>query len=508
VPYIDYNTDNVDISGSDYDITIIGAGAAGILLALKLSEKGMKVLLVESGHFNEDDKRQVLNEVTQTGKHLSSSVWGRKRAVGGTTIAWGGQSLPFSEFDFEQKDWVNASGWPLPYSEVNQYYNDANTFMGIDTMDYGTDIFKHLNHTKPEFDENEISYHFSKWAPQPDFRRMYDERLRSDVTILYNAVLTKVGINNSKVESIVIQNYNSGSLNISVNILILATGTIEAVRTLLLNGIGNQSDLLGKYFMEHPCINAGEVKAPDQYLLQKQFNTHIRNNRKYSIRLSLATDVQKKLKLLNASGGIMFYYPDDIMDPYVEVRKAIRQKNMGSAMGIVSNFNAYFLSAKAYFLHRLIYKHKARGKLVLMLEQEPLEQSTISLSTETDQFGLRKANINWSVSRKTWDAAIHLSEKIRDEFTRLSLGEVQLHDYLFTENKDWADYLTDVNHHMGGTRMSDTPQHGVVDTDLKVWGCDNLYVCSCSVFPTASHSNPTLTMLALALRLTEKLAKK
>lgn len=464
-------------------------------------------MLIESGHFNEDDKRQVLNEVTQTGKFLSSSVWGRKRAVGGTTIAWGGQSLPFSEFDFEKKDWVNASGWPLPYNEVSQYYNDANAFMGIDTMNYGSDIFKHLNHTKPGFDDTEISYHFSKWAPQPDFRKMYDTRLASDVTVLYNAVLTRVEVNNGKVESVVIQNYNSGSLNIPVNILILATGTIEAARTLLLNDIGNQSGLLGKYFMEHPCINVGEVTAPDQYLLQKQFNTHIRNKRKFSIRLSLATDVQKKLKLLNASGGIMFYYPDDIMDPYVEVRKAIRQKRVGSAMGIISNFNAYLLSAKAYFLHRLIYKHKAKGKLVLMLEQEPLEQSAISLGTETDRFGLKKANINWSVSRKTWDTAVYMSEKIRDEFSRLSLGKVQLHNYVSTGNKDWADHLTDVNHHMGGTRMSDNPQQGVVDTDLKVWGCDNLYVCSCSVFPTVSHSNPTLTMLALALRLTDKLAK-
>lgn len=507
MPYIDFNTVQPDISGVDYDVTIVGAGAAGILLALKLTEKGKKVLLIESGHFKEDDKRQVLNEVTQTGKFLSSSVWGRKRAVGGTTIAWGGQSLPFSEFDFEKKDWVNASGWPVSYSEVSKYYKEANAFMGIDTMNYDSEICRLLNHKKPGFDPTEISYHFSKWAPQPDFRKMYDERLKSDVTVLYNAVLTGIKVSNGKVESVVVQNYNSSASDIKVSSLILATGTIEAVRTLLLNDIGTQSGLLGKYFMEHPCINVAEVTAPDQYKLQKQFNTHIKNKRKYSIRLSLSVDVQKKLKLLNASGGIMFYYPDDVMDPYVEVRNAILKKRVTSAMGIMSNLSAYMLSAKAYFLHQLIYKHNAKGKLVLMLEQEPLEDSCITLGTDTDSFGLKKANIHWSVSRKTWDTAVYMSEIIRDEFSRLSLGKIELHDYVSALNDEWVHHLTDVNHHMGGTRMSDSPETGVVDTDLRVWGYDNLYICSCSVFPTVSHSNPTLTMLALALRLTDKLTK-
>lgn len=505
--YIDLNTTPVEINGSDYDITIIGAGAAGILLAIKLTERGKKVLLIESGHFYEDDNRQVLNEVTQTGKYLNSSVWGRKRAVGGTTIAWGGQSLPFSSFDFEEKEWVNASGWPLPYNEVAQYYNDANAFMGIDTMDYGADIFKYLNHNEPAFDDSEILYHFSKWAIQPDFRKLYDERLQSGVTVLYNAVLTNIETLEGKVIAIGVQNYNSNKFNIEVNNLILANGTIEAVRTLLLNNIGNHSGLLGKYFMEHPCINVGEVIAPDQYLLQKQFNTHIRNKRKYSIRLSLAAEVQKKLKLLNASGGIMFYYPDDIDDPYVEVRKAIRQKKLGSLRGLTSHLGAYILSAKAYLLHNLIYKHNAKGKLVLMLEQEPLEDSTITLSGEKDQFGLHKANINWAISHKTWDTAVYMSEKIREEFSRLSLGRVQLHEYVSQGNTKWSDHLTDVNHHMGGTRMSAILENGVVDTDLRVWGYENLYICSCSVFPTSSHSNPTLTMLALALRLTDKLVK-
>lgn len=110
MPYIDCNTGFPSIRKEDYDYTIIGSGAAGILLAVKLTEKGKRVLMIEAGHFEEDAQRQSLNKILQTGKELESSESGRKRAVGGTTIAWGGQSLPFYPIDFSKRDWVENSG--------------------------------------------------------------------------------------------------------------------------------------------------------------------------------------------------------------------------------------------------------------------------------------------------------------------------------------------------------------------------------------------------------------
>src|SRR4051812_21093393 len=104
MPFIDLNTYANELAAENFDVVIIGAGAAGILLSVQLSRKGKRILLIESGHFTEDDKRQVLNNVDQTGKILEAAVSGRKRAIGGTTIAWGGQSLPFSSIDFEKRE--------------------------------------------------------------------------------------------------------------------------------------------------------------------------------------------------------------------------------------------------------------------------------------------------------------------------------------------------------------------------------------------------------------------
>jgi choline dehydrogenase-like flavoprotein len=104
VPFIDFNVSLPPYDWSAFEYVIVGAGAAGILLAVKLTTNGRRVLLIESGHFALDDQRQALNEVEQSGKPLSNPVWARKRVIGGTTTVWGGQSLPFSSMDFELRD--------------------------------------------------------------------------------------------------------------------------------------------------------------------------------------------------------------------------------------------------------------------------------------------------------------------------------------------------------------------------------------------------------------------
>lgn len=515
MPFIDCNTGFPIINKEDYDYTIIGSGAAGILLAIKLTEKGKRVLMIEAGHFEEDAERQSLNKILQTGKELESSESGRKRAVGGTTIAWGGQSLPFYPIDFCKRDWVVNSGWPLPLEEVQPYYNEANRFMGVDKADYEEDVFRMLGMKKQPFNREELWYHFSKWAPEPNFKKLYHAVLESDVTVLYNAVATRININENKLaDNIELANFKGQKATIPVSTLLVATGSIEASRLLLASdaqvkgGLGNQSGWLGKCFMEHPCIEIGIVSSPNQYKLQQAFNTHLYKRRKYSVRISLAEKAQREQKVLNASMGIMFDYNDGRIDPYVEVRKYLHERKLNSIPSLFSNMSAYLLSAKALVFDKLIYKHKARARAVVMMEQEPLKESAITLSSELDAVGMRKASLNWAISHKTWDTVVYASGVFKRELKRLGFGDLNVHDYINAENAKWANHLTDVNHHMGGTRMSNNPDNGVVSTDLQVWGHPNIYVCSCSVFPTVSHSNPTLTMMALCIRLVDKLTAK
>ena len=513
MPFIDLNSNAIDFDAASFDVVIVGAGAAGILLAVELSKKKKKVLLLESGHFEEDSQRQALNEVVQTGKNLSNSVWGRKRAIGGTTIAWGGQSLPYGRLDFANRDWLQYSGWPLPYETLATEYKMANKFMGIDELDYEDDIFRLLKMKRAGFNEALIHHHFAKWAPEPNFRKIYNDHLLQHTTLVYNAVLAKIEPGaDGRIVSVTVNNFKGESFSIGVSRLILAAGTIETIRILLnqemhtAGGMGNHSGWLGKNFMDHPCIEAGVVETRDRWKLQAGFNTHFRGNRKYSIRMSMAEAYQKEQRLLNGSASLFFAYDAEDTDPYEKIRELIRTKKMPAmALPSMSDINSYLLSTVAYAFPRFIYKHKARIKLIMMMEQEPTPDSYIGLSDEKDIHGTRRALIHWKITHKTWDSVLHLSHAVSGELQRLSLGTVKLHDHIRAENPDWESHLADVCHHMGGTRMSATPAEGVVDTDLKVWGHDNLYVCSASVFPTTSHSNPTLTLLALAERLAGQL---
>lgn len=189
----------------------------------------------------------------------------------------------------------------------------------------------------------------------------------------------------------------------------------------------------------------------------------------------------------------------------VEVKKINREKKIQSLSKIIKHSPAYIKTLYAYTIGKFIYKDKASGRAVLMLEQEPLLNSMITLSNEKDKLGMPKVILNWKISRVTWETAIYISNFFKKEFDKTSLGTLQLEEYMTADNENWEDYLSDVNHHMGGARMSNDSSTGVVDKNLKVWGLENLFVCSCAVFPTSSHSNPTLTLLALTSRLANHL---
>lgn len=511
MPFIDFNT-NFETNVSTYDYTIIGAGAAGIFLSLLLAKQHKKVLIIETGHYTEDEQRQDLNIILQTAKNLTTSVWGRKRAIGGTTTRWGGQSLPFDEHVFTKKDWIKESGWPISYTDLKDHYNDANRFMKIDTLNYREDIFK-LFKTEKLFPGDEVfDQHFSKFASEPNFRKLYAKDLDKYVTVLYNSVVTKINSSSENViDKVRVTNFNKQEKWLNVQKLILAGGTIESVRLLLASnesqpqGLGGNSGWLGKAFMEHPCIPVGSIATNANFKLQSIFNTKIHKGNKFSVRFSLSENIQEKHKLVNASLSMMFYYKNEELDPYIEVKKVVQNKNLKGFSNILKNTPAYLKTLFAYSTRKFIYKHKAAGRAVLMLEQEPLENSTITLSDEKDKLGMPKATLNWKISRVTWETAVFISNYFKKELENSSLGTMQLEDYMTMANDKWEDYLSDVSHHMGGARMSENSSNGVVDKNLKVWGIDNLYLCSCAVFPTSSHSNPTLTLLALTSRLANHL---
>jgi choline dehydrogenase-like flavoprotein len=505
MPFTDFETTACPYQGEDFDYVVIGAGAVGIMLGVELSRRGRKVLLLDSGHFKIDFERQRFNIVVQRGKELRNALWGRYRTVGGTTVNWGGQSLPFSRLDFEQRSWVDNSGWPIGLDDIAPYYPDANRFLGVDALDYREDMFRRFGTRLPGLDPA-IDFHYSKWSPWPDFQRHYRGELERNVPVVYNALVTRLHTDgNGRVTALDMSNYRGSVTRLQVKNLVIAAGGIETNRILLANrapngvSIGDHSGWLGRCFMDHPCLETGTVTPRDPWAFQRLMNTNIHRGLKFSKRLSFSEAFQRERRLTHASACFMFTYPEDAFDPYQEIL-SLRNRKLPDLGRVLRHSGAYASAAWALLRHRYVYKPGAQVRLVMMLEQEPDRSSRIALSDEPDPLGVPKAEVHWHISPKTWTAACTLSDLIGRELQRLGLADYHPHGHVRPGQPDWMDHLHDVNHHMGGTRMSAGPADGVVDTHLKVWGYDNLHLISSSVFPTGSHSNPTLTLLALGQR--------
>jgi len=512
MPFIDANKHLTEGDWAGFDTTIVGAGAAGIFLAVLLARRGQRVLLIESGHFKHDDDRQDLNDIEQTAKPMGDAIWNRKRIIGGTTTAWGGQSLPFAPLDFRTRDWVSNSGWPISYQTLHPYYTAANRFMGVDEHNYDSDILDLFDRPDPGFDRHLLRYHYSKWAKQPNFFKLHRTALQRDVTLLYNAHLLRIDLaENNRVRTIEVGDFRNRRRTLPVNVLALATGGVETNRILLLNdhqhkgGLGNGSGWLGKAFMDHPCLESGYVESSDMAKLQQYFGTRFRGGRRYSVRLSAGSAWQERNRLLNISASLMWLYEGNDIGPLSELRSFIHRPRLASAVKIAKSGGRLSQGLWALARSGLIYKPGAAAKISLMCEQEPSRESYIALGQEKDRFGARKARLHWCISAKTWLTAVHFSETLAAEMQKLDLGRVRLFDNMRADEPRYEAYLSDVNHHMGGARMSASAAEGVVDDRLRLWGVPNLYVCSSAVFPTSSHSNPTLTLMALVARLAENL---
>jgi hypothetical protein len=205
---------------------------------------------------------------------------------------------------------------------------------------------------------------------------------------------------------------------------------------------------------------------------------------------------------------VLFRYPDGEADPFSAVKSLVGRVRIRAAADALRNSDRLFMGFLALATRRVLYKPGARANLAVMVEQEPALESTISLGEGSDRFGQPLARLDWRITDRSWRTIVRFSGELKAEVERLQLGRVRLHDFVREDEPAWLSRVADVNHHMGGARMSDTPEGGVVGTDLQVWGMPNCHVCSCSVFPTSSHSNPTLTLLALTARLADRIAPR
>ncbi len=503
------------------DLCIIGSGAAGLALTSELINTPLKIILLESGGMNPETATQSLYDVETTGLPLPGATEGRFRIVGGSTTRWGGQALPLMPIDFEKRDWVPNSGWPFSFDELRPYYKRACQFMAVDKMNFDSDLFTHLKTQPAEFDRDKIGYHFSKWAPNPNLRELHLSKIKNSerFTLLLHANVTKITLdeNLNQVRQVEVHSLKKQQATIKARNFVICTGGIEAARLLLSNnqqqsqGIGNQHDLVGRYFQDHPSAIIGSLITPHPKKAQQLLNVFHKRGLKYSVRCTASPKWQREQQTLNISSAVNFIEDASRLQDLRDIYKALRRLQLDTSilhkfLRVASDPISVASPVLHYVLKGRSYSPNAQLKVGLTSEQEPNPESRILLSDRKDSLGIPISNIQWKLSDLTHHTMQRYAISLRDEFKRINIGDLNIEPWLLDNNPSASmEHITDQLHHIGTTRMHDSPNQGVVDRNCRVHGIENLYIGSSSVFPTSGHSNPTLTIIALCIRLADRL---
>jgi choline dehydrogenase-like flavoprotein len=510
------------------DICIVGAGAAGITIASVLQPSGRDICLVESGGFAPEAETQSLYDLESVGYPPRPDYMSRARYFGGSCNLWAGRSMGLNPIDFKPRDWVPYSGWPIEHSEVAQYYPSAGRILGL------PDLQQVSRHEMPKrisaqerrlFSSDMLVPTISVWARKPKrFGPDYRKPLRAarNVRVLLNLSATQLIVNDAgnAVQSIEASTLEGSRHVIRARHVVLACGGLENARLLLVSrnrhpeGIGNQRDLVGRFFMDHPRAVFGRVHFPANCKLPLLRGRPLRNG-KFQLGIGLSPEAQRRERALNhyvTFEELTSGYAESSYQSVVQAMKVVlRRGHAGSRWDLARARVAeipemiYLLSPKELMPHPVYRAFVAlRDRLprrrapktyvaVYFCEQPPLPTSRVELGNVIDRFGLRKLKLRWHLDDAFKQSVFQMQELLRFEFERSGVGRL--------EPSSDEPVFTDASHHMGTTRMSADAGAGVVDVNCRVHGMQNLFVAGSSVFPSAGHANPTLTIVALAERL-------
>jgi choline dehydrogenase-like flavoprotein len=497
------------------DICVVGTGAAGLTLASVLLGSGASVIMLETGGLEREEDAQRLNRCESDGLLFEGAERGRTRIFGGSTMCWGGQLLPLDPLDFAQRPWVDHSGWPITAEDMAPYYRRALKFAGSDDLNFDSDVCRALGKVSP-FDPHALRYFFSKWSPHPRFRDVLARDLEQseDVRVFLHANATRLefGDGGNRVTGVRAFNSSVDEFVFMAPIVVLCMGGIETARLLLTNGhrdpggVGNGRGLVGRFFQDHPSLVVGAVRSFDPIAMGEHFATAAVDGREVSPRMALPAHLQERYGILNASAYVSDGYPPTLLRRAMILNLARRVGREQRAARNLADAGM-LLAGPTMRLHRQGSRlgRSAQFTVTVVTEQEPHTESRITLADRTDRFGVPQARISWHATEKTWRTVKRFSRALRAEFYEAGLGKLDLFPHIDADRPYWRVFPHDLYHHMGATRMGTSPETGVVDENCRVFGIRNLFIASSGVFPTGGHSNCTLTIMALTLRLADHL---
>jgi choline dehydrogenase-like flavoprotein len=499
------------------DICVAGGGAAGITLALALAGSAQRVVVLESGGFDYEDEVQALYRGRNIGRPYLELDATRLRYFGGSTNHWGGMCAPLDERDFLARSWIPYSGWPIRRADLEPFYPRAHELLELGPFGYQPEWLEPAGGLLPLSDQL-VDRVFRFSAPPTYFGETYRAELQaaSNVDIWLHANLVDIELDvDGNVEAFVVRNLEGRQGRVRARAFVLALGGIENARILLScdravpGGIGNQHDLVGRFFMEHPGGVLGHAVLTTPGWEAAYLRGHHPNAGGGEIQHLIAPSdsLQRSAGILNIAVAfgevtqVRQYAPG--YGALYDIKQALQDGRLPEDLGA----HLWVVVTDLGGIARGVWERLDSTTFISVeSEQAPNPDSRVLLDQERDALGLRRVVLDWRLSELDYHTMRTMAQTIAQELGRLGVARVQLREWLRDDEVTWPDDLSRANHHMGTTRMADDPRRGVVDRDSRVFGHDNLYVAGSSVFPTSGCANPTLSIVALTLRLAAHLA--
>ena len=468
------------------DICIVGAGPAGITLARALRGQGMSIALLESGGFEPEPQTQELYAGELTGEGYFDLNRTRLRHFGGSSNHWEGYCRPLDQDDFGSPPQTELDGWPFDLAEMTPYYERASRRCEVhDGLEYAGEGWAEraglpLLPTGPTV-HNEVLLR----SPPTRFGELYRADIvdSPDITLYHHANVVELVAEGRRVSAARIAHFDGATQMVRAERVVLATGGIELPRLLLASdaatpgGLGNQHDLVGRFFMEHPHLRGLHLVTGRAEELT--FYTDEPSVEGQTVRGLLHLDVD--LRRANGIGnGVALLYPPG---------------------PLASNPQPHARGARALAGRLADESFDQDLRFQVITEQIPNARSRVKLTARRDELGLRRCALHWELLPYDELTLRRTVELAAAELANLGIGRVSSP----IDEGPRRYSVSGGHHHLGTTRMHEDPRRGVVDADSRVHGLENLFVASSSVFPTGGFANPTLTVVALALRLADGL---
>lgn len=534
-----------DLGAGEPEICIVGGGAAGLTLAHALSGKGLSILLLEAGGRKPTRAGQARYEGELVDP--TSHPWlhhFRVRALGGSSRIWGGRCLPFDPIDFEARTWIDGPGWPFGLQTLTPYYIQAQDAAEAGAFDYDprTALPGAQVELAPGLDGESFQTRLERFSKPTNLWTRYGPALEAapDVRMLLDAPVEEIRLGETgRVDHLLVRRPDGQKTPVRARRYVLALGGLETVRLLLSShreqgGVGGRSGHLGRHYMSHLSATAGQVRfaRPREIAFDYERDAEGIYVRR---RLALTDAAQRRLKGLNIAFRTHLPDPQDPAhgDPILSAMYLVKnfilyeygrrmqdgRRSAGHQARHLANIVGQPARLARFATNWVRLRNLAERKMPSVVlgspsgvyalefhaEQAPSADSRVTLSDQRDAYGMPRLKVDWRMAPEDEGRLLSAYALLAEELQRTGVGQL---DY------DPEDVLTRTRragayggHHLGAARMSIAPSDGVVDPDCRVHGVENLFLVSGAVFPTSGQANPTLTILALAFRLAEFLAK-